>query len=246
MDNDNNIEEIDLLELLKICKKNLLTFISICLFTGALAFCFTKFVLKEEFTANAKMIIVQKSDATSSQQNYTYSDIQLSQKLASTYSEIIMSEAISNVVINNLNLDTLYDIDSEKFSKIVTVSSVNNTEVISVDVVTSDPELSAEIANEIVTVFEEKIYDIMQIENVTSLTEAKVPLKKSGPSVAKYTAIGILIGIVICGIIAIKILLTDTKVKGEDDVKKIFEGCNYHIIGNIPELDIKEEDEDDQ
>ncbi len=243
--NNKNVETIDLLELLRICKKNLLIFISICLFTGAIAFCFTKFFVKEEFTANAKMIIVQKSDAASSQQNYTYSDVQLSQKLANTYSEIIMSEAISNVVINNLDLDDLYGIDSEKFSKIVTVSSVNSTEVISIDVVTNDPKLSADIANEIVSVFEEKIYDIMQIENVTSLTEAKVPLKKSGPSILKNTTLGILLGLVICGIIAIKILLTDTKVKSEDDIKKIFEGCNYHIIGNIPELNIKEENDNE-
>ena len=243
--NNKNVETIDLLELLRICKKNLLIFISICLFTGAIAFCFTKFFVKEEFTANAKMIIVQKSDAASSQQNYTYSDVQLSQKLANTYSEIIMSEAISNVVINNLDLDNLYGIDSGKFSKIVTVSSVNSTEVISIDVVTNDPKLSADIANEIVSVFEEKIYDIMQIENVTSLTEAKVPLKKSGPSILKNTTLGILLGLVICGIIAIKILLTDTKVKSEDDIKKIFEGCNYHIIGNIPELNIKEENDNE-
>ena len=244
MDNSEN-ETIDLFELFIICKKNLLLFISICLFTGALAFCFTKFFIKEEFTANAKMIIVQKSDATINQQNYTYSDIQVSQKLADTYSEIILSEAISNVVINNLNLDELYGITSDNFSKIVSVSSVNSTEVISIDVVTNDPKLSADIANEIVSVFEEKIYDIMQIENVTSLTEAKVPSKKSGPSVRKNTAIGILIGAVICGIIAIVILLTDTKVKSEDDVKKIFEGLNYHIIGNIPELNVKEEEDNE-
>ena len=54
--------------------------------------------MKEEFTATAKLIIVQKSDAASAQQNYTYSDLQLSQKLANTYSQIIMSEAISDPV----------------------------------------------------------------------------------------------------------------------------------------------------
>ncbi len=237
---NNEIGTIDLLELFKICKKNLSLFISICLFTGALAFCFTKYFVKEEFSANAKIIVVQKNDTTTNQQNYTYtySDVQVSQKLADTYSEIIMSEAISNDVVNNLNLDELYGISSSDFSKIVSVSSVNSTEVISITVVTFDPKLSADIANEIVSVFEEKIYNIMQIENVTSLTEAKVPSKKSSPSISKNTLIGVLLGAVICGVIAVVILLTDTKVKNEDDVKRIFEDFNYHIIGNIPELEI--------
>ena len=36
------------------------------------ALCLTKFAMKEEFTATAKLIIVQKSDSAT-QQNYTYS-----------------------------------------------------------------------------------------------------------------------------------------------------------------------------
>ncbi|MDY2953722.1 MAG: Wzz/FepE/Etk N-terminal domain-containing protein, partial [Erysipelotrichaceae bacterium] len=92
MNNDiNNQETIDLLQLFVIAKQNLLLFITICFVCVAGAFCVTKFFIKEEFTAEAKMIIVQKSDTTTSQQNYTYSDVQLSQKLASTYNEIIMS-----------------------------------------------------------------------------------------------------------------------------------------------------------
>lgn len=245
MNNDiNNQETIDLLQLFVIAKQNLLLFITICFVCVAGAFCVTKFFIKEEFTAEAKMIIVQKSDTTTSQQNYTYSDVQLSQKLASTYNEIIMSEAISDTVINNLDLDTKYNITNDNFSKIVTVSSANNTEVMNIKVVTNDPELSADIANEIVRVFEKKIYDIMQIENVTSLSEAKVPTKRSGPSTTKNCALGLVMGVVICGAIAVIILLTDTKVKSEEDVKKIFDSSKIHIIGNIPELSIKEEDYD--
>lgn len=242
--NNNNVETIDLLQLLVIAKQNLLLFITICFVCVAGAFCVTKFFISETFTAEAKMIIVQKNDATTNQQNYTYSDVQLSQKLASTYNEIIMSEAISDTVINNLDLDTKYDITNDNFSKIVSVSSANNTEVMNIKVVTTDPELSANIANEIVSVFEKKIYDIMQIENVTSLSEAKVPTKKSGPSITKNCALGLVMGIVICGAIAVIKLLTDTKVKSEEDVKKIFDSSKVHIIGNIPELNIKEEDYD--
>ena len=92
-------------------------------------------------------------------------------------------------------------------------------------------------------VFEEKIFDIMQIENVTTLTEAKIPQKKSGPSTLKNTAIGLVLGLLICAGITVFILLTDTKVKTEEEVKRIFD---YPIIGSIPDFEIEEpEDEED-
>ena len=241
MSEHDNEYEIDLLQVWEIIKEKLILFILICMVTCTIALCITKFLMKEEFTATAKMIVVQKSDSASAQQNYTYSDLQLSQKLAATYSQIIMSEAISDPVISNLNLYDLYQIDSEKYGKIVKVSSANNTEVMNIDVTTNDPQLSTDIANEVVDVFEDKIYDIMQIENVTTLTDAKVPQKKSGPSTLKNTAIGGMIGLLICGVITILQLFTDTKVKTEEEVKKIFD---YPIIGSIPDFEIKDAEED--
>ena len=235
-------EEIDLTQIFEIIREKLILFILICMVCCTIALCITKFVMKEEYTATAKLIVVQKSDSASAQQNYTYSDLQLSQKLAATYSQIIMSEAISDPVITNLNLYDKYQIDSEKYGKIVKVSSANNTEVMNIEVTTNDPQLSADIANEVVDVFEEKIYDIMQIENVTTLTDAKVPQKKSGPSTLKNMAIGGILGLLFCAGIVVLQLFTDTKVKTEEEVKKIFD---YPIIGSIPDFEIKDTEAED-
>jgi len=235
-------DEIDLTQIFEIIKDKLILFILICMVCCTIALCVTKFLMKKEYTATAKLIVVQKSDSVSAQQNYTYSDLQLAQKLAATYSQIIMSEAISDPVISNLDLYDKYEIDSEKYGKIVKVSSANNTEVMNIEVTTNDPQLSAEIANEVVDVFEEKIYDIMQIENVTTLTDAKVPEKKSGPSTLKNTAIGGAIGLLICAAIVVLQLFTDTKVKTEEEVKKIFD---YPIIGSIPDFEIKDTEADE-
>jgi len=235
-------DEIDLLEILEIIKEKFFLFLTIGILCCTSAYLITHFLIKEEFTATAKMIVVQKSDSSSQQSSYTYSDSQISQKLVSTYSQIIMSEAISDQVISELDLFNKYEIDSKAYNNIVTVSAANNTEVFNIEVVTNDPELSADIANKVAEVFKDKIYDIMQIENVTTLTEAKVPTQKSGPSTMKNMLIGAAIGVVICGIIGLITLLTDKKVKTEEDVKKIFD---YPIIGTIPEIDIKEKESDD-
>ena len=243
MNDKEYVEEIDLLRIFEVIKKNIFAFLAVCLFTCTIAFLITKFAMKEEFSATSKLIIVQKADASNSSQNYTYSDLQMSQKLANTYSQIIMSDAIADPVVSNMKAQG-FELSSKDYADIVTVSSANNTEVINVKTVTNDPEFSAKLANEIARVFESKIYDIMQIENVTTLSEAKVPTRKSGPSTIRNVAIGGILGLLLCGIYTVINVLTDTKVKTEEEVKQIF---NYPIIGSIPffEINIKE-DEDDE
>lgn len=244
--NENDVVEIDLLQILSVVKKNLILFIAICVLTCTAGFAVSKFVLDEKFTATAKIIIVKDENTGSSSTSVTYSDIQLTQKLASTYKQILMSEAISDEVIDNLDLDTNYDIDNEAYSKIVSVNAADSTEVMNISVETTDPQLSTNIANEIVEVFISKIYDIMEVQNVSVLNSAKVPTKKSGPSVTTWTAIGGLVGLVICAAIAIVQLFTDTKVKTEEEIKAIF--TNLPIIGQIPNFLDKEvvyEDDDE-
>lgn len=78
-------------------------------------------------------------------------------------------------MIQNLKLE---DLDTEGYQKIVKISSVKDTEVITIAVTSKDPKEAAVIANEIVDVFRDKIYSIMNIENITVLNTAKIPEKK--------------------------------------------------------------------
>lgn len=231
-DNDT----IDLLKLFEIVMKNIVWFIIVIILCGTVAYAGTTLLIDKTYSATATVIIVQNNNSNASQA-VTYNDVQLSQKLVSTYTQILKSEAIGDSVIANLDLYDKYGISSAMLNNLVEVKAANNTEVMNITATTKDPKLSADIANEMVNVFQKKIYDIMSIENVTILNSAKVPTIPSGPSTLKNTAMGMMIGAVLCGIYAVIVLLTDTKVKTEEDVKKIFD---YPIIGVIPEFNAEE------
>lgn len=231
-DNDT----IDLLKLFEIVMKNIVWFIIVIILCGTVAYAGTTLLIDKTYSATATVIIVQNNNSNASQA-VTYNDVQLSQKLVSTYTQILQSEAIGDSVVANLDLYDKYEIDTEKLNKMVEVKAASNTEVMNITATTKDPKLSADIANEMVSVFKKKIFDIMSVENVTVLNSAKIPTKPSGPSVLKNTAIGMMIGAVLCGIYAVIVLLTDTKVKTEEDVKKIFD---YPVIGIIPEFKVEE------
>lgn len=231
--------EIDLLEIWRVVKKHIIKIIAACLLFGATGFGVAKFVIPKKYKATTKIIIVK--DESQSNTAVTYSDLQTSQKLATTYTQILMSEAISDKVIAELNLSKLYGIGTGEYNKIVSVSSENNTEVMSIQVETIEPELSANIANKIVDIFIREIYDIYDVQNVTVLNKAKVPKTSSYPNIFKFTTIGVLVGMFVSAAIVIAITLTDTKVKTEDEVKAIFD---YPIIGTIPDFEVKEEQDD--
>lgn len=235
-DNDT----IDLLKLFEIVMKNIVWFIIVIILCGTVAYAGTTLLIDKTYSATATVIIVQNNNSNASQA-VTYNDVQLSQKLVSTYTQILQSEAIGDSVVANLDLYDKYEIDTEKLNKMVEVKAASNTEVMNITATTKDPKLSADIANEMVSVFKKKIFDIMSVENVTVLNSAKIPTKPSGPSTLKNTAMGMMIGAVLCGIYAVIVLLTDTKVKTEEDVKKIFD---YPVIGVIPEFKVEERGKD--
>ena len=226
--NENDEIEIDLSRVFEIVKKHFKPFALIILATSVVAALVTLFLIPKKYTAEAKLIIVQKSNPDS--QQISYNDLQTSQKLVNTYSEILKSEAISDEVIRNLKLD---DLDTEGYQKIVKISSVKDTEVITVAVTSKDPQEAATIANEIVRVFQDKIYSIMSIENVTILNSAKVPEKKSSPSTMRNTLIGFLLGCFVDGCIVVYLLLNDRNIRTEEEMKQIFD---YPIIGLIPDM----------
>lgn len=202
----------------------------ITLVTTIIGFLISAFLLTEVYTATSRLIIVQQQNAEANQA-ITYNDVQLSQKLVNTYTEIIKSEAVLDKVSENLNI--IYDATDLK--GMLAVNSVNGTEVIDVSITSQRPELSADIVNEIVDVFQKEVYQIMNISNVTVLNEAKVPTHKSGPSNTKNAAIGFMVGFMISGLIVVIKTLKDTKIKTEDEVRAIFD---YPIIGVIPNVDL--------
>ena len=125
--------------------------------------------------------------------------------------------------------------DASALKGMLSVASVNNTEVFDVSITSNDPELSADITNEIVDVFRDEVMDIMNVSNITVLNEAKVPTEKSGPSNIRNAAIGFAAGFMISVLIVMVRTLKDTKVKTEEEVRAIFD---YPIIGVIPNVDL--------
>ena len=227
----SNQEEytIDLAKIANVIRKNAIMFLLIITVCGACAFFGSKYMIPKTYSATASVVIVSNDETN---QGITYNDVQLSQKLVTTYSRILRSEAVGERVLANLTL-TGNGWTPEDYKEAIDVRSDANTEVLDIVVTTQDPELSARIANETVKVFGDQVYKIMNVRNVTILDRAKVPLQPSGPNMKRNTVLGLAIGFILSVLIAFLKSMQDTKIKSEEEVKELL---NYPVIGIIPDI----------
>ena len=222
--------EIDLLELWNAFKKHLIKIILITIIFGGISFGVNSFLITPEYKASTSMIIGKNNSQvyTMEEAMINMNDLKLSQELVDTYSEIIKTRGIADLVINNLGLD----MDYEEFSKKVRVSSKNNTEIFEVSVVDNIPTRARDIANETSDVFKEAVKKIMRIDNVQILDAAIEPTKPVSPNILRNTALGSVLGFMFAAFIFLLKEVMDTAVKTPEDISETF---NIPVIGIIPD-----------
>ncbi len=112
-------ETIDLREYFGIIKKRSKIIVAITLIAMAVSGIVSFFVLSPVYEANTTLI-VNKNESNESQ-TMTGDDLNVTQKLAVTYGEIIKSRTVLNEVIKDLKLDMEYG----ELSGSINVSAVN-------------------------------------------------------------------------------------------------------------------------
>jgi capsular polysaccharide biosynthesis protein len=226
-------ETISLRELMETLQKRMRLIILITLtailVSGGVSF----FLLTPIYQSTSQLLVNQSK---SEQPGYNPGEIQTNLQLINTYNVIIKSPVILEKVISDLNLDMNY---SELDSKI-TVSSENESQVINLSVQDTDPTKAARIANQTAEVFKNEISNIMNVDNVTILTEAELGEKQSPIKPKPYLniAIAAVVGLMIGVGLAFLLEFLDNTIKTEQEVEKLL---GLPVLGSIAR--ISEQDE---
>jgi capsular exopolysaccharide synthesis family protein len=102
---------------------------------------------------SAATVLVNEAPAT---QNADYSSVLMSEQLTSTYAKMMANDTVLSVVSTQLGIS----IPLDDMKEMITISSVPDTQLITVTVESTDPFLSANIANSVATVFASQIQAI--------------------------------------------------------------------------------------
>lgn len=206
-------EEIDLLELGYMLWKHIVQIILCLVIGGAGAFAYTKFLVTKQYTATASMYIIGSQNSV-----IDMSALQIGTQITADYQEMITSEDMLSAVIDDLQLDTSY----EKLVGKVKMDNPSGTRILKISVTDSDPQMAADIANEIAKKAKEKLPEYTKGTAPEVYNSARVPKKASSPSTTKNTMLGALaLTVIYCGYLVVTFLMNDTFVTA-DDINKAF------------------------
>lgn len=206
-------ENMSLVYIINLLKRGWKLMILFAIVFAVCAALFSKFWITPKYSSNISLYVTNNTNTNTG--NVDYNDIYASQKLAETYIVILGDYTVKEQVAAKLHTQ----MSVPQISSAVSFSSVNETEIIKITAVTSDPELSAEICDVYGDIAPEVLQRVVKAGSVEIIGDAKVAKKPSSPNVMLNTLIGAVIGVILALIIAIIKGLFDVTVQSEDEFK---------------------------
>ena len=227
---EQNTMEIDVFHLFKILWKRKILVALVAIVAGALAFAYSAFIVKPEFTSTTRIYVVNRNQGD--KPGLTNQDLQAGSYLVKDYREIILSQDVLEKVTSDLKLD----LSPKALASKVKVTVPVDTRIVSISVNDRVPEEASRIANSLREVAAEKIISITRVSDVTTLEEARPAIAPSSPNIRRNTIIGLLGGTVFTVIAVLIVELVDTRVKRPEDIEDVMQIALLGVVPNLNKL----------
>jgi len=233
-------ETISLKEIFHIIKKRV-SLILILTFSAAAFSAIVSFFLMTPRYELSTQVLVNRSQVG---ENFNTNEVQTNIQLINTYSEIIMSPRILDIVAEELKgkIQTeTGNLSSSAIKQKITVQSKNNSQVFSITAEDTDPHQAALIANQVAEVFRREIPSIMNVDNVSILSKAEVTtgIKPVSPKPMLNIAIALVVGLMAGVGLAFLLEYLDNTIKTEQDIENYLGLPVLGVITNFSPEDIR-------
>lgn len=227
-------ETISLQDIFQTLKKRLGMIAGITIAAIVIAAIISFYVITPMYQATTQILVNQQS---SQPQQVTTSEIQTNLQLINTYSEIIKSPAILDIVNAELDLE----LTASQLASKITVSNANNSQILAVSVQDENHAVATDIVNTIATVFQKEITTLMNVDNVNILSPAMHSENPSpvSPNKVLNMAIAAVLGLMIGVGLAFLLEYLDTTIKSEKDVEDLLELPVIGLVSPITEKDLQ-------
>ncbi len=236
MERPNTDYKLNLIQVLRRLWKRAWVIALAAVIGGGTAFSYAAFLVTPMYEADAQLYVNNSSFSVGST-SLSLAELSAAQSLVDTYIVILNSRDTLNEIISATGVNYNY----KQLKKMLSAEPVNNTEVFSITVTSDDPQEAALIANAIVDVLPNRIADIVDGSSVRVVHHAIVPTEKASPNVTLFTAIGMVVGIVIACVALIVLMVSDTLIHNED---YLMETYDLPVLAVIPYLYNNSRDDD--
>lgn len=219
-------ETIDLMEIARLLWAHIVQIVAAAVAAALICLLVCMFALTPKYQASINMIVNTRQDTTTT---FTSDNFNSAKNLISTYAVIIKSNTVLNEVIDTLDLDMTYG----QLYGMVSVTSVDDTQIMKVAVTDTDAERAGEIAQTISEIVPDVLVEKVEAGSCKTVSDVIIDPNKVFPQTKKYVVLaGVLGAVVVCGILVLAHLLHDTIVDDEDVQNKL----GLPMLSLIPEV----------
>ena len=226
---------IDLRHLIIVLKNNMISII-IWAVLGLIISLGSVFLLIEpKYSSSIDILVNQK--ASNEQVQYTTQQADL--QAINTYKDVLTKPIILAPVLKEVKRTDNYQGNVSTLENSIKVTNQTNSQVVTVTVTDKNAYVAADVANTIGKVFSKKVKKMMQVDNVTIVSNAKVNNSPVSPNKKVFALVGIVIGAFVGIAITFIKELTDKTVKNSSFLTDELGLTN---IGSVYHLDINDND----
>lgn len=229
MDETREID-IDLRKIFYMMRTKVVFIIIATFAVAGLAGIFTHFFIAPTYTANAKFYVYSNPNNTvSTDRAINTNEIDASSDIINTYVYLLKSDTVLDKVAQDLGLGS-----GDAIKNYISASVIENTLIFQVKVTTTDPEVSAKIANSVAKIAPDEIVRLVNAGGASVVDWAKVPTSPVAPNLKKNIILGAMIGFIVSFAFFFIYELFDTTITNARDLEREFD---TPILGTIPRLD---------
>ena len=213
-----------LLELFKLLQKHLAMVIILSVVLALATAGVSWGLMQNQYTATVSVYVL--SSSSSEQNTIQNSDLSASQLIANDIAELANSDIVAERTAEELGMTSLAGYD-------ISVNSSTTTRVIEISVESGEPQAAATVANKIAEVLSSVAQEVMGVESVNIVDEAKTPETPSGPNRVMYTAVAFLAGLFLAVAIVVVMDMVNTRVRTPEEAEELL---GVPVIGRIPKI----------
>ncbi|MBR4309352.1 MAG: hypothetical protein IKT58_07130 [Oscillospiraceae bacterium] len=220
-----NKTEIRFQDILWALKKH---FAWICLSTMIFtigAWLYTKYTITPMYRTNISFCIfsgIREGEVSGS-------DIVSDAKLAGTYKILLKSQPVLEAVSKQLD----GKLSPKAIANMVTTQAAEDTQILYVYVMSSDPKLACEVAEAIAIAAPKPVVELARAGELTVVDMPIMPTTPYSPDVANNVTGGFILGLLLSCAVIIAIAMLDTTIWHEEDLERAF---NIPVLGTVPSI----------
>ncbi|SER69922.1 Capsular polysaccharide biosynthesis protein [Gracilibacillus ureilyticus] len=225
-------ETISLKEILSILKKRILLIVGLTVGAILVSALVSFFMITPTYESSTQFIVNQETNEANV---VDYNQIRSNVEIINTYNDIIKSNRILSQVVEELDLA----VSANQLGQSITVSSGQNSQVVTLTASDTDPDRAVEIANTTVQIFQNDLPELMNVNNVNILTEAMAAADPTpvSPKPLLNIAIAMVVGLMAGVGLAFLLEYLDNTIKDEQDIENKLELPILGVIAHVADED---------